>query len=176
MAVLLGIATGGAAVLAYLIGWVAIPQADDDPTPRLEPRPTAEERGAREAWRAVGDDLRALADGLRTAGPAGTGAGSAAAPDAGQDPSKAQPAEQAGNPARRPVEAVDAAMTALGERLRDPEVKEGARRAAVGLSAAVTASIDELGRRTRRAEPPRPPSSNEPPRPPSSDGPTNGQG
>jgi hypothetical protein len=49
--------------------------------------------------------------------------------------------------------AVEAAMTALGDRLRDPEVRAGARRAAVGLSKAVGASVDELGRRGRNGKP-----------------------
>jgi|GEM_PF-2781326 len=46
--------------------------------------------------------------------------------------------------------AIDRAMTALGDRLRDPEVQDGARRAAAGLSTAVGATVDELGRRGRR--------------------------
>ncbi len=138
IAVLLGVVSGGAAVLAYLVGWVVIPQADDEPAPttRVQPPPAATgENGVREAWRAVGNELRTLADGLRTGGPASAEA------EASQE-----------HAARKPVEAVDAAMTALGERLRDPDVQAGARRAAAGFSAAVTASFDELGRRTRRAE------------------------
>jgi hypothetical protein len=51
---------------------------------------------------------------------------------------------------RSPLDAADDAATALGERLRTPEVQEGARRAATSVSQAVTASVDELARRVRR--------------------------
>jgi phage shock protein PspC (stress-responsive transcriptional regulator) len=49
----------------------------------------------------------------------------------------------------------DDAATALGERLRTPEVQAGARRAATSVSQALSASADELGRRIRREPPPR---------------------
>lgn len=51
---------------------------------------------------------------------------------------------------RSPLDAADDAATALGERLRAPEVQEGARRAAASVSQALAASVDELGRRVRR--------------------------
>ena len=51
---------------------------------------------------------------------------------------------------RSPLEAADDAATALGERLRAPEVQEGARRAAASVSQALAASVDEVGRRVRR--------------------------
>jgi phage shock protein PspC (stress-responsive transcriptional regulator) len=144
IAVLLGIISGGAAVIAYLVAWVLIPSAGDAPAPRpARPAASAGQDGAREAWKAVGEELRGLAAGLRTSGPATSAGPAGAAPDT-----------STGQGARRPVEAGDAAMTAFGDRLRDPEVQAGARRAADGLSAAVSASFDELGRRTRRTEQP----------------------
>ena len=51
---------------------------------------------------------------------------------------------------RSPLEAADDAATALGERLRAPEVQAGARRAAASVSQALAASVDEVGRRVRR--------------------------
>ena len=51
---------------------------------------------------------------------------------------------------RSALEAADDAATALGERLRAPEVQEGARRAAASVSQALAASVDEVGRRVRR--------------------------
>jgi phage shock protein PspC (stress-responsive transcriptional regulator) len=79
--------------------------------------------------------------------PTGTGMpradGSPADPAAGPPPG-AVPAQ------RSPLEAADDAATALGERLRAPEVQEGARRAAASVSQALAASVDEVGRRVRR--------------------------
>jgi hypothetical protein len=69
--------------------------------------------------------------------------GSPADPAAGPPPG-AVPAQ------RSPLEAADDAATALGERLRAPEVQEGARRAAASVSQALAASVDEVGRRVRR--------------------------
>ncbi len=51
---------------------------------------------------------------------------------------------------RSPLEAADDAATALGDRLRAPEVQDGARRAAASVSQAVAAGVDEVGRRVRR--------------------------
>jgi hypothetical protein len=51
---------------------------------------------------------------------------------------------------RSALEAADDAATALGERLRAPEVQEGAKRAAASVSQALAASVDEVGRRVRR--------------------------
>jgi hypothetical protein len=48
------------------------------------------------------------------------------------------------------VSAADDAATALGDRLRAPEVQAGARRAAASVSNAVVKSVDEVGRRIRR--------------------------
>jgi hypothetical protein len=41
-------------------------------------------------------------------------------------------------------------MTSLGDRLRDPDIRAGARRSAAGLSTAVGASVGSLTSRTRR--------------------------
>jgi hypothetical protein len=51
---------------------------------------------------------------------------------------------------RSPIEAADDAATALGERLRAPEVQEGARRAAASVTQALNASVEEVGKRIRR--------------------------
>ena len=51
---------------------------------------------------------------------------------------------------RSPLEAADDAATALGERLRAPEVQAEARRAAASVTQALAASVDEVGRRVRR--------------------------
>jgi phage shock protein PspC (stress-responsive transcriptional regulator) len=69
------------------------------------------------------------------------------------DPTPSDPAEQPASSIpspRSPLTAADDAATALGERLRAPEVQAGARRAAASVSQALTASVDELGRRIRR--------------------------
>jgi phage shock protein PspC (stress-responsive transcriptional regulator) len=133
-AVLIGLVSAGAAVLAYLVAWVLIPQAADEPSPhaRAAAPPAG---GAKEAWTAVGGELKALAAELRPK-------------QAGE--TTAQP----GGPAKRPpIEAVDTALTGFGERLRAPEVQEGARRTLAGLSAAVDASVEEIGGRVRRDRP-----------------------
>ena len=59
---------------------------------------------------------------------------------------------------RSPLEAADEAATALGERLRAPEVQAEARRAAASVTQALAASVDEVGRRVRRDRTPRRPS------------------
>jgi phage shock protein PspC (stress-responsive transcriptional regulator) len=173
--VVVTILTGGTGLLAYLAAWILIPR---EPAPAAGPGralPGAATADLRGAWRTAGDDLRSLADNLR-AQPAGTAAPSvapaagapgadgepapAAEPDpaepesatpaaAGMAPAGAPTAQDAGK-ARSPITAADDAATALGERLRAPEVKEGARRAANSVSQAVTASVDEVSRRVRR--------------------------
>jgi phage shock protein PspC (stress-responsive transcriptional regulator) len=156
--------TGGAGLLAYFAAWVliprevAIPDAGPRPVPpgadspgpslprtaatELDATPTAD---ARTAWASVGSDLRSLASELRRP-PAGTvptaaGTGTTGPTDV---PVGAQ------TPKRSPLTAADDAATALGERLRAPEVQAGARRAAESVSQAVSASVDEVGRRVRR--------------------------
>jgi hypothetical protein len=51
---------------------------------------------------------------------------------------------------RSPLDAADEAATALGERLRSPDVQAEARRAAASVTQALAASVDEVGRRVRR--------------------------
>jgi phage shock protein PspC (stress-responsive transcriptional regulator) len=136
--VLLGLVSGGAAVLAYLVAWVLLPQAAGEPQrrPRVSPPPAG---GAKEAWTAVGGELKSLATELRPKQSSGEAA--------------AQP-EATPGPSRRPsLQSVDAALTGFGDRLRDPEVQEGARRTLAGLSAAVDASVGEIGSRVRRGRP-----------------------
>jgi phage shock protein PspC (stress-responsive transcriptional regulator) len=118
----------------------------------------------RAAWTAVGNDLRSLTTELRRPGkgaepatgahggtPTGTptGTGMPAGPATDADDPAAGAASAAVPAPRSPLDAADDAATALGERLRTPEVQEGARRAASSVSQAVTASADELARRVR---------------------------
>jgi phage shock protein PspC (stress-responsive transcriptional regulator) len=151
-AVALALVSAGTAALAYLVGWVLIPQekagsaasgaaqtegvrAVAQPTARADigagtetgPEPPAGD--ARAAWNAAGSELRTLASGLRPV------------------------REPTGDPTanrRSPVDTVDSVITGVGERLRDPTVQASARRAAAQVSAAVGASAEAAGRRTRR--------------------------
>jgi phage shock protein C len=169
--------TGGAGLLAYLAAWVLIPREDVAP-PAPDVAATDAPAGTapapvdvRAAWSTAGNDLRSLAGELRrspTTPPTDTGAASPGTTDpapAAEPPDGAVPTgtgmPDANGPAtdvppgavpspRSPVEAADDAATALGERLRAPEVQEGARRAAASVSQALAASVDELGRRVRR--------------------------
>jgi phage shock protein PspC (stress-responsive transcriptional regulator) len=163
--------TGGAGVVAYLAAWVLIPRETapqetapqettppdatarpvppgaDSPGPPL-PRsaaagPDAAPSGLRTAWGAFGDDLRSLAGELRR--PPGT----APAPDTAEA-TPASPATEEPPASRSPLAAADDAATALGDRIRAPEVQAGARRVAASMSQAVTASVDEVGRKVRR--------------------------
>jgi len=132
----------------------------------------------RAAWSAAGKNLRSLAGELRRpqsgapvdpvaeAAPAAAGSppvpGSppapvAGAPDpgapAGETPTGESPADPPAGAVpspRSPLEAADEAATALGERLRAPEVQAEARRAAASVTQALAASVDEVGRRVRR--------------------------
>jgi phage shock protein C len=133
----------------------------------------------RTAWTSAGNDLKTLVAELRrpapgpaendapTSGTADPGptrgsTGDIDRPDGGVEPdadsAAEQPAAQAETPPpgpgipapRSPLAAVDDAATALGERLRTPEVQAGARKAAASVSQALNASVDELGRRIRR--------------------------
>lgn len=123
--VVLGLLSGGTALLAYLLAWALIPAGDGaDPAPADR----AVRRSAREAWAAAAAELRTLATALRP-----------------------EPAPAAPSPVPRPrsaLDTVDATMTAVGERLRDPEVQATARRAARHVSDAVTAGVAGVGRRT----------------------------
>ncbi len=138
-AVAVGLVSGGTAVLLYLFAWALIPHAVDEPRRNAPPPPPPVRiGGARDAWTTAGGELKSLATGLRQTRPA-------SAPDPDDD---AQTRSRAA--------AIDAAMTALGDRLRDPEVTAGARRTAAGLSAAVGASVEEISARSRRRQPPGP--------------------
>jgi len=64
---------------------------------------------------------------------------------------------------RSPLEAADEAATALGERLRAPEVQAEARRAAASVTQALAASVDEVGRRVRRDRTPTAPEQDQTP-------------
>lgn len=137
-AVVIGLISSGLAVLAYLVAWVLIPPPGAEPFPGAdrasssgEPRhaSASDDVHPREAWNAVGDEFRTLVGGLRTP-----------TPDTG--PTRYRP--------RSPLEAVDAAATEAGQRLRTPEVRDSARRLAASLSTAVSSGVDELGRRARR--------------------------
>jgi len=79
-----------------------------------------------------------------------TGTGMPSAEAAPPDGEPADPAPGAVPAQRSPLEAADDAATALGDRLRAPEVQAGARKAATSVSQALAASVDELGRRVRR--------------------------
>ena len=80
--------------------------------------------------------------------PTGTGMPRADGTPAGAEPAGPPPGTIPSQ--RSALEAADDAATALGERLRAPEVQEGARRAAASVSQALAASVDEVGRRVRR--------------------------
>jgi phage shock protein PspC (stress-responsive transcriptional regulator) len=127
-AVVLALLSGGSATFVYLVAWALLPRAIGEQV--REPRPVVGNGGARDAWTAAGGELRTLATGLRQTRPA--------------------PDVDAERQERSRAAAIDRVMTALGDRLRDPEVRDGARRAAAGLSTAVGTSVDELGRRGRR--------------------------
>lgn len=135
-AVAVGLVSGGAAIPAYLLAWALIPHAVDEPQ---RTAPPVRSGSAREAWSTAGGELRSLATGFRQTRPV---------PAAGVD-------ADAERRDRSRAAAIDAAMTSLGDRLRDPEVRAGARRSAAGLSTAVGASVEEIAARTRRGESPR---------------------
>lgn len=138
----LGLLSSGIAVLAYLIAWVLIPQAVEESEPR--PRQPEQAPNPKQAWTAAGEDLRALARGLRDS--------ARKTPDAKSPRAAGEKAVQPdGAPQRRSaVEVVDSAMTGLGKRLRDPELQARTRQVATGLSTAINASVDELGHRAKR--------------------------
>lgn len=127
-AVVAALISGGAAVLVYLVAWVVLPQDDDGP---LGVRPPVGPGHARQAWSAAGDDLRSLASSFQAG--------------------RAEPVSENDRRERARAAAINAALTSLGDRLRDPEVRIGARRAATGVSTAVGASVDEIAARARRA-------------------------
>jgi hypothetical protein len=87
-------------------------------------------RGARDAWNTAVGELRALAAELKPA--------PSPMPDLAADK-------------RSPVDAVDAALSGVGERLRDPGVQASARRTATHVAAAVSASAHAVSHRSRSA-------------------------
>jgi hypothetical protein len=168
--------TGGAGLLAYLVAWVLIPREEPSAADvqALGAAAAAPPRvDVRAAWSAAGKDLRSLAGELRRpqsaapADPVAEGAPAAAGspPLPGSPPAPVEGAPDPGAPTgetpadppagavpspRSPLEAADEAATALGERLRAPEVQAEARRAAASVTQALAASVDEVGRRVRR--------------------------
>ena len=153
--------TGGAALVAYLVAWVLIPReappavtAAVNPTtdPATTPTAATPPVDLRAAWSVAGKELRSLAGELRkpSAAPPPTPTTPARpAPTPGSDDPADPPAGAVPAP-RSPLEAADDVATALGDRLRAPEVQKGARRAATSVSQALAASVDEVGRRVRR--------------------------
>jgi phage shock protein PspC (stress-responsive transcriptional regulator) len=134
-AVLLGLVSAGGAVVAYLVAWVLIPPVTDEPQASGAAGPSEPPPGsAKEAWTAVGGELKSLAGHVR-------------------GPARAADGDDDGGGSRPTIGSVDEAMTALGDRLRTPEVREGTRRTLAGLSGAVEASVEELGNRARRSRP-----------------------
>ena len=151
-AILLAFISAGTAVLAYLLAWMLIPRqnAGSGPSPeRASTAPgvaapaasaadtrTAGDQsgggGARDAWNTAAGELRALAAELKPA--------ASSMPD--------PPADK-----RSPVDAVDAALTGVGERLRDPSVQASARRTATHVAAAVSASAHAVSRSRSRSHP-----------------------
>jgi phage shock protein PspC (stress-responsive transcriptional regulator) len=136
-AVFVGILSGGLALVTYLAAWVLIPPAGaqtvPEPTGR-RPEPAAAspyDVDTREAWTAVGGELRTLVDTLRKPRPE-------------QEPIPDR--------VRSPLQAADRVATVAGVRLRTPEVRDSARRLATSLSTAVGGTVDDLGRRSRRTD------------------------
>ncbi len=139
VAVACALVSGGAAVVAYVIAWIVVPDGTARPADR-RPAPiatrAADER-LRDTWSAAGSEVRSLGAELRRPRPAPE-----PEPDAAREASR--------------TAAIDAALTSLGDRLRDPEVRDRARRSSAGISTAVAASVDAVATRVRRDTPPPP--------------------
>jgi hypothetical protein len=139
-AVAFALVSGGAAVVAYLIAWVVIPNSiGRRPVRRpaeIDTRPGDE--GLRDTWSAAGDEVRPPATEQRRLRLAPS-----PEPDAAQ--------QEASRTA-----AINAAITSLGDRLREPEVPERARHSTAGLSTAVAAGVDPVVTLARRDSPPAP--------------------
>ena len=152
-AVVVGFISAGTAVLAYLLAWMLIPGDDagvgssarrastapgvasPSAAPTVGTRTAGDQPGggsARDAWNTAAGELRALAAELKPA--------ASSMPD--------PPADK-----RSPVDAVDAALTGVGERLRDPSVQASARRTATHVAAAVSASAHAVSRSRSRSHP-----------------------
>lgn len=155
LTVLLAVFSGGAVALVYVVLWALLPETAPEP-PALDAAPPAPSPAAttskllvgnapaedarapgtpaadpRSAWTAVTGELRTFAGEVRRSRTTAT-------PATGTDPRPA------------PLQAADRAVSAVGERLRTPEVQDSARQVATRLSDAVRVSAAELGRRTRR--------------------------
>jgi phage shock protein PspC (stress-responsive transcriptional regulator) len=119
-AVVLALFTGGGAVLAYLAAWVLVPQA-----PRVD----------------TGLDLHAAEP-----------PGPVAAPDVrtAWNTVGGDLRSLAGGLRQDPAATANRPAPGIGDRLRDPDVQAGARRAAGNFADALNVSADELGRRIRR--------------------------
>ena len=181
--------TGGAGLLAYLAAWVLIPREEPSAADEQALGAAAPPRvDIRAAWSTAGKDLRSLAGELRrpqSAAPAGAGAQTStaapvppAAPVVGAPDPAAATGETPVDPPvgavpspRSPLDAADDAATALGERLRAPEVQAEARRAAASVTQALAASVDEVGRRVRRDRTPPTPGPDQAPGPDQEPGP-----
>ncbi|MFC5995392.1 PspC domain-containing protein [Pseudonocardia hispaniensis] len=129
VAVALTIVSAGTAAPAYLLAWMLIPQATDEP--EIEPGPA--DADVRASWHALGGELRMLADELRK-----------------PRPEETQTEQRTPEPGHSPLQAADQAVTAFGDRLRSPQVQASARRAAASLSTALTTSVRALDSRSRR--------------------------
>ena len=147
-AIVFAFISAGTAVFAYLLAWMLIPRenAGSGPsTARTNTAPgvatpaasaartrTAGDQpggaGARDAWNTAAGELRALAAELKPA------------PSPMPDPTADK---------RSPVDTVDAALTGVGERLRDPSVQASARRTATHVAAAVNASAHAVSHHSR---------------------------
>jgi phage shock protein PspC (stress-responsive transcriptional regulator) len=137
-AVALALVSGGTAVFAYLIAWAIVPNGGNGPR-EIKDNASANST-VRDSWTAAGGEWRSLATGLRRPRPVSV-------PGTDTDAARQE---------RSRTAAIDAAMTSLGDRLRDPDIRAGARRSAAGLSTAVGASVGALTSRTRRQAPPSP--------------------
>ena len=152
-AIVFAFISAGTAVLAYLIAWMLIPRENAGSRPSAErastppgvatpAAPAGSSRaagdqpgggGARDAWNTAAGELRALAADLKPA------------PSPMRDPAADK---------HSPVDAVDSALTGVGERLRDPTVQASARRTATHVAAAVSASAHAVSHRNRRGPQP----------------------
>jgi phage shock protein PspC (stress-responsive transcriptional regulator) len=110
--VLIALVSGGTAVLAYLLAWVLLPAAADDPDPggdAASPPPGS----AKEAWAAAGHELRSLtAQVRRPSRTAGVEKGGTVEQGDAVDQGSAHP----GAGSRPSLRSVDATMSARGER------------------------------------------------------------
>ena len=155
-AVVVGLISAGTAVLAYLLAWMLIPGDDagvgssarrastapgvasPSAAPTVGTRTAGDQPGggsARDAWNTAAGELRALAAELKPA----------SSPMRDTAAGTHSPADK-----RSPVDAVDSALTGVGDRLRDPTVQASARRTATHVAAAVSATAHAVSHLSRR--------------------------